>query len=54
VLNACVWIAGAEVPPDGVASKTPTLEELEADLGQPRPANFNAEAIRKQIEQMNR
>lgn len=54
VLNALVWIAGAEVPAGGVESKTPTLEELEADLGQPRPANFNADAIRKQIEQMNR
>jgi len=53
VLNAIVWIAEAEVPPDGVPSKTPTLEDLEADLGQPRPARFNAEAIRKQIEQMN-
>ena len=53
VLNALVWIAGADVPPDGVPSKTPTLEELEADLGQPRPANFNADAIRKQIEMMN-
>jgi outer membrane protein assembly factor BamB len=54
VLNALVWIAGAEVPADGVPSPTPTLEELEGDLGQPRPANFNADAIRKQIEQMNR
>jgi len=54
VLNALVWIAGAEVPPGGVPSKTPTLEELEADLGMPRPANFNADAVRKQIEQMNR
>ncbi len=54
VLNSIVWIAGAEVPADGVPSKTPTLEDLEADLGQPRPARFNAEAIRKQIEQMNR
>jgi hypothetical protein len=53
VLNALVWIAGAEVPTGGVPSKTPTLEELEADLGMPRPANFNADAIRKQIEQMN-
>jgi len=53
VLNALVWIAGAEVPPDGVPSKTPTLEELEADLGEPRPKNFNAEATRKEIEKMN-
>ena len=40
VLNALVWIAGAEVPAGGVPSKTPTLEELEADLGQPRPAEL--------------
>ncbi len=54
VLNGLVWIAGAEVPESGVLSKTPTLEELEADLGVPRPANFNAEAIREQIKAMNR
>lgn len=53
VLNAIVWIVGAEVPQGGVPSKTPTLEELEADLGMPRPKKFNAEAVRKQIEQMN-
>lgn len=52
-LNAIVWIAGAEVPAGGVPSETPTLEQLEADLGQPRPANFKAEAVRKQIEAMN-
>jgi hypothetical protein len=54
VLNALVWIAGADVPVGGVPSKTPTLEELEADLGMPRPKNFNADAIRKQIAEMNR
>ncbi len=53
ILNAIVWIAGAEVPPDGVASETPTLEELEADIGKPRPANFNAEDMRKKITAMN-
>jgi hypothetical protein len=53
VLNALVWIAGAEVPPDGVPSATPTLEQLEADLGQPRPENFDAEAMRREIAAMN-
>ena len=53
VLNALVWIAGAEVPPGGVPSQRPTMEELEAVLGQPQPANFNAAAVRKQIEKMN-
>jgi len=53
VLNALVWIAGAEVPEGGVPSKTPTLEELESYLGQPRPGNFNAEAMQATIEAMN-
>jgi len=53
VLNALVWIAGAEVPAGGVPSKTPTLEQLEADLGVPRPKNFDADAMRKKIEAMN-
>jgi hypothetical protein len=54
VLNAIVWIAKAEVPKNGVPSKTPTLEDLEKDLQQERPKNFNAEAVRKQIEAMNK
>jgi hypothetical protein len=54
VLNALVWIAGAEVPPQGVPSATPTLEQLEADLQQPRPDNFNVQATREWIERMNR
>ena len=54
VLNAIVWTAKAEVPKNGVPSKTPTLEELEKDLQQERPKNFNAEAVKKQIEAMNK
>lgn len=53
VLNALVWIAGAEVPAGGVPSKRPTLEDLESYLRQPRPADFNAEAVRSEIEQLN-
>ncbi|MFW6170512.1 MAG: ThuA domain-containing protein [Planctomycetota bacterium] len=53
VLNALVWIAGAEVPAGGVASETPTLEKLESYLGKSRPKNFNAEAMREKIEAMN-
>jgi type 1 glutamine amidotransferase len=37
MLNAIVWIAKLEVPADGVPSKTPTQEELEANL-KPKPA----------------
>jgi type 1 glutamine amidotransferase len=32
VLNAIAWIAGVDVPADGVATKTPTDEEMAANL----------------------
>ena len=32
VLNAIAWIANFQVPTDGVASKTPTDEEMNANL----------------------
>jgi hypothetical protein len=54
VLNAIVWIAKAEVPEGGVPSKTPTFEELETELGKPRPANFNPDRVKKMIEQFNK
>lgn len=53
VLNGIVWIAGAEVPEGGVPSRRPTMEDLESYLGEPRPADFKAEPVRKQIEEMN-
>lgn len=37
VLNGIAWAAGLEVPPGGVPSKTPTMEELEADQDFPKP-----------------
>jgi hypothetical protein len=37
VLNGIAWIAGLEIPPDGVPSKTPTMEELEANQAYPQP-----------------
>lgn len=36
-LNAIVWIAGGDVPPEGVPSVTPTREELEANQDEPKP-----------------
>jgi hypothetical protein len=46
VLNGIVWIAGLDVPAGGVPSKTPTLEELQAnqdyapDANPKRPYDF--------------
>ena len=49
ILNALVWIAGADVPPEGVPSDTPTLEELEALLGRPAPEDWDRQKIRDLI-----
>jgi hypothetical protein len=53
VLNSLVWIAGAEVPPNGVPSKTPSLEELEANQDYEKPRNWNRKRIQQMIEQWN-
>lgn len=50
VLNAITWLAGAEVPSNGVVSKALSLEELEANQDDPKPKDFDGEAIRKRIE----
>ncbi len=54
VLNALVWITGVEVPPNGVPSKRPSLEELEENQDYPKPGNWKREKIQKLIEQWNR
>ena len=46
-----------DVPPDGVKSKTPTPDELLANLdggnGKRRPANLTNESLQQQIDRMN-
>jgi len=54
VLNALVWVSGAEVPPNGVSSKAPTLEELQANQDFPKPKNWNPEKIQQDIQRWNR
>ena len=54
VLNALVWVTGVEVPPNGVPSKTPTIEELEANQDYQKPRNFNTDRIKKLIAEWNR
>ena len=53
VLNALVWISGVEVPANGVESKVPTIEELEADQDYPKNNSWDPEKIKKQIEGWN-
>ena len=45
VLNAVVWIAGLEVPEGGVDSKTPTVDDLLANLDEPRPKNWSPDPL---------
>lgn len=47
VLNAIVWCAKVDVPPDGVQDKPKTMADMEANHDEPVPANFDREAIRK-------
>jgi hypothetical protein len=54
MLNALVWIAGADVPSDGVTSKTPSIEELEANIDEPKPENWKPEEIGRMIERFNK
>jgi hypothetical protein len=51
VLNAIVWAAHVPVPEAGVPSRTPTLEDLEANQDDKPPADFNRERIRALLKQ---
>jgi type 1 glutamine amidotransferase len=53
VLNGIVWTAGLDVPEGGVPSKRPTYEELLENQDYDQPANFDAEPIKRQIEEWN-
>jgi type 1 glutamine amidotransferase len=54
VLNALVWVAGLDVPPGGVPSKTPSIEELKANQDYPMPRSYDWERIEQMIKQWNR
>jgi type 1 glutamine amidotransferase len=54
MLNAVCWIAKVEVPPGGIPTKTPTVEEMEANLEGDRPEGWTAERTGQIIERMNR
>ncbi|MFC1636954.1 family 16 glycoside hydrolase [Planctomycetota bacterium] len=53
VLNGLVWVTGVEIPPAGVPSKTPSVEELEANQDYPKTNRWNPEKIRALIGQWN-
>jgi hypothetical protein len=51
VLNAIVWITGAEVPDEGVRTPAVTLEDLLINQDYDRPDNFN---MQPWIERINK
>ncbi len=53
VLNAVVWLAGLEPPAGGVASQTPSLQELTANLDSPKPTKWDEAQLREKIESWN-
>ncbi len=54
VLNGIVWIAGIDVPENGVPSQRPTLAQLKADQDYTAPENYDYDRIEKLIEEWNR
>ncbi len=53
ILNAVCWIANVEVPPDGVATPTPTAAQMEANLQGDRPREWTTERVQQEIEKRN-
>ncbi len=53
MLNAICWTARIDIPADGVATTTPTVEQMTANLEGDRPADWTDERIRRTIEQLN-
>ncbi len=53
VLNAIVWLAGADVPEGGVKTPTPTAKEMLEYLPGEAPENFDVAGKQKAIEAMN-
>lgn len=54
VLNGIAWVAKMEIPPEGIPSKTPSWEQLEANQDYPKPAKFNRAAWEKKIAEWNK
>jgi len=54
VLNGIVWTAGLEVPAAGVPSKTPTYEEMLANLDKKREGNPDSAEVKRRLEEMKK
>jgi hypothetical protein len=50
VLNAILWSAKADVPPEGICDKAKSMRDLEANQDDKLPKDFDREAIRKKYQ----
>ena len=53
LLNGLAWCAGAEIPPAGIASPQPTLDELRLNQDEPVPPNFDFGRIQSDLDRWN-
>jgi type 1 glutamine amidotransferase len=51
VLNAIVWAAHGEVPANGIASRSLSVKDLEANQDKPQPPDFNPARIQALLDQ---
>ncbi len=49
LLNGLAWCAGVEIPPGGIRSPQPTLDELKLNQDEPAPANYDFSRIEKDL-----
>ena len=49
MLNAIAWVAKIEVPPEGLRTTTPTVDELLENLDEPIPDSFDRKSLEKKI-----
>jgi type 1 glutamine amidotransferase len=54
LLNAVCWIAKVEVPPEGVQTKTPTPEQMEANLAGEYPKKWTHAQTQRILDNLNR
>jgi len=50
VLNGIAWTAKIEIPPDGIPSATPSLQDLRFYQDKPEPEDFDREKVQKLLE----
>jgi hypothetical protein len=51
MLNAILWIAGIEIPEDGVPAPMLSIEDLEVNQDYEQPEDFKRDGIKRQVDE---